>query len=134
MLLLAVGIAARREERVSSWVAYGPAIALLGAAALLERIQQGSPWHALVAGGVGVLAVFAGGWRRLAAPLLLGTALVVATAGYESLDITRGVPTWAWLALGGASLLAAGVVMERREVGPIETGRRLVDVIHERFV
>jgi hypothetical protein len=134
ILLVAVGMAARHSERVSSWVAYGPAIALLGGAGLLERIHQGSPWHALVAGGVGVAAVAVGGWRRLAAPLLIGTTLVVATAAYESLDITRGVPTWAWLAAGGAALLGAGVMMERREVGPIETGRRLVDVIHERFV
>jgi hypothetical protein len=31
------------------------------------------------------------------------------------------------------ALLAAGVAMERRGVGPVETGRRLVDVIGERF-
>jgi hypothetical protein len=30
--------------------------------------------------------------------------------------------------------MAAGIAMERHDQGPIETGRRLVDVVHERFV
>jgi hypothetical protein len=30
-------------------------------------------------------------------------------------------------------LVAVGVAMERHDTGPVETGRRLVDVIHERF-
>jgi hypothetical protein len=133
-VLVAAGIVARRARpETSSWVAYGPAVALLGGAALLDRISEGAPLHALVAGTVGVVAVGIGGWRRLAGPLLVGTALLVATAIYESLDLTRGVPTWAWLALGGAVLLGAGLLMERREIGPVETGRRLVDVISERF-
>jgi hypothetical protein len=38
-----------------------------------------------------------------------------------------------WLAAGGASLLAAAVAMERHGVGPVESGRRLVDVVNERF-
>jgi Predicted membrane protein (DUF2157) len=133
-VLIAAGLAARHARRdVTSWVAYGPAVALLGGSALLERATSGSPWHALVAGAVGVIAVAVGGWRRLAAPLLLGTALVIGVVGFESIDLTRGVPSWAWLALGGSLLLATGIVMERREVGPLETGRRMVDVIHERF-
>ena len=37
------------------------------------------------------------------------------------------------LAIGGLTLLAAGVAMERRGVGPIEAGRRLIDVVNERF-
>jgi hypothetical protein len=122
-----------RTAPVSSWVAFGPSIVMLGGSALLARIDGGPGVHAVVAGAVGIAAVLLGGGRRLAGPLLLGTALLVAVVGHESLDVTRGVPTWAWLALGGAVLLGAGVVMERRDTGPLETGRRLVDVVHERF-
>jgi hypothetical protein len=134
-LLVGVGWSVRRHRStpVSSWAAFGPAIVLLGGAALLERIDGGSGWHGLVAGAVGVAAVAAGGARRLSGPLVLGTALVVAVAGYESLTLTRGIPTWAWLAAGGTVLLAAGIAMERHEIGPVETGRRLVDVIHDRY-
>jgi hypothetical protein len=131
-LLLIAGLRAH-SIGTSSWVAYGPAVGLLGGSALLERLAGGPGWHALVAGAVGVLAVAAGGARRLAAPLFLGTALLVALAGYETLAVTAGLPTWTWLALGGATLLGAGVAMERHDLGPIETGRRLVDVVTDRY-
>lgn len=58
----------RRADPPSSWVAFGPAIGLLGGAALAERLAGGEAWHSLVAGAVGVTAVAAGGWKRLAAP------------------------------------------------------------------
>ena len=133
VLLAVVGTKALAEGTASSWVAYGPAIALLGGTAFAERVQGGAGWHGIVAGTVGVAAVIAGGGRRLAAPLLLGTGLLVAIAGYESLAVTAQLPTWTWLAVGGSALLAAGVTMERHEVGPLETGRRLVDVVAERY-
>ena len=79
------------------------------------------------------MAVAAGGARRLAGPLLVGTLLVVATTIHETLGVTSAVSTPIWLAIGGLTLLAAGVAMERRGVGPIEAGRRLIDVVNERF-
>lgn len=132
-VLAIAGVLARRSGRVSSWVAYGPAIVLLGGSALFERIDGGDGIHALVAATVAALAVVVGGARRLAAPLLLGTALLVAVTLHESLSVTRQVPTWGWLALGGSVLVAAGILMERRDTNPIETGRRLVDVVGSRF-
>lgn len=123
----------RSRTAASSWVTTGPAVALLGGAALVERLAGGGGGHALVAGAVGVAAVAAGGAGRLAAPLLLGTALLVALAAHESLGVTAGVPTWAWLALGGSTLLGAGVALERAQLGPLESGRRLVDVVQQRF-
>lgn len=132
-LLLVAGARGLAKGTASSWVAFGPAIGLLGGSALVERVQGGAGWHAVVAGAVGVIAVAVGGDRRLAAPLVLGTSLLVVLSGYETLAITAGLPTWTWLALGGGSLLGAGVAMERHEVGPLETGRRLVDVVAERY-
>ena len=35
--------------------------------------------------------------------------------------------------LAVATLLACGVVMERRGIGPVEGGRRLVDIVREGF-
>ncbi|MGK2950375.1 MAG: SCO7613 C-terminal domain-containing membrane protein [Acidimicrobiales bacterium] len=132
VLLLVAGLRAR-SMGTSSWIAYGPVVGLLGGSALVERIAGGGGGHALFAGAVGVVAVAVGGQRRLAAPLFLGTGLLVALAGYETLAITAGLPTWTWLALGGSTLLGAGVAMERHDLGPIETGRRLVDVVDEKF-
>jgi hypothetical protein len=120
-------------DPVSSWLAYGPAVGLLGGAALSERLWGGEAWHALVAGAVGVVAVAVGGWRRQSGPLFLGTALIGTTAVIESFNTLAGVPTWAWLAAGGAVLLTTGVAMERTATTPIEAGRRLVDVVNDRF-
>jgi hypothetical protein len=121
------------DHPVSSWVAYAPAVALAGGSALAERVAGGGGIHALVVGAVAVAAVIAGGSRRLIGPLAVGTALVVALTVHESLGVTRQVPTWAWLAAGGAVLVATGLWLERRETGPVEAGRRLVDVVGERF-
>ena len=131
--LLVAGWWWRRTQPLSSWVAYGPALALFGGAALVERAAGGGVGHALVAGVVGLVAVVVGGQRRLIAPLFLGTALLVGVTVHESLAVTAGVPTWAWLGLGGTVLVAAGIVMERTDHGPVETGRRVLDVVAERF-
>ncbi len=131
--LLVLGMQLRARERVSSWAAYTPSIALLGGAALVERWTGGASWHALVAGGVGVVAVAAGGGKRLAGPLFSGTGLVVGVTIYESLSVAAGIPTSVWLASGGALLLGIAVCLERAATSPLEAGRRLVDVIGERF-
>jgi hypothetical protein len=133
MLLVAVGASARRTQVLSSWVAYGPAIALVGGAALLERLDGGPAVHAVVAGAIGAAAVAVGGWGRLAAPLLVGTALLVGVAAHESLAVTTALPTWVWLAAGGSTLLGAGIALERSQTGPMEQGRRLVDAVSDRF-
>jgi hypothetical protein len=133
LLVLGTQLRRRHDDVPSSWISYAPPIALLGGAALAERIDGGPPWHALVAGAVGVAAVAAGGWKRLAAPLFLGTALVGAVTVLETLHTLAGVPTWAWLATGGTTLLLVGVALERSATSPSEAGRRLVDVVAERF-
>jgi hypothetical protein len=132
-LLLLAGLHAQREHGVGSWLAHAPAVVLMGGAALLERLAGGPAWHALVAGAVGTVAVAAGGARRLAGPLLVGTLVVVGTTIHETLGVTTAVGTPVWLAIGGVVLLGAGVGMERRGVGPVEAGRRLIDVVNERF-
>ena len=132
--LLVVGTVLLRRHQVSSWLAHGPAIALLGGSALVERLGGGPGWHALVAGAVGTAAVAAGGWRRLAGPLVLGTALLVGLTVHESLGTVAHVPTWAWLAAAGTVLLGVGVALERTDTSPLEVGRRVSDVLRDQFV
>ena len=131
--LVAGWLARRRRPELSSWTAYVPAVALLGGVALEERLAGGAGWHALVAGAVGTVAVAAGGWLRLAGPMVVGTGLLVVLTVHESLGALAGVPTWAWLSLGGSILLAVGVALERTDTSPAEAGRRVVDVVAERF-
>jgi len=101
--------------------------------ALVERLAGGAGWHGLVAGAVSLSAVAVGGGRRLAGPMVVGTGLLVAVTVHESLDALAGVPTWAWLTLGGTILLGIGVALERSDTSPVEASRRIVDVVAERF-
>lgn len=116
-------------ERLSSWWTHGAATALLGGAALLERIDGGHGGHGLIAGSVAVVAVALGAQARLIGPLSIGTALIVGVAGHEALAYAASVPTWAWLAGAGTVLLGCAVLVERSATSPIEGGRRLVDTV-----
>lgn len=120
-------------EAPSSWVAFGPSMGLLALPALVERMDGGPAWHALVVGAVGLAGVALGGWQRLAGPLFFGTGLLVALTFLESLHTLAGVPTWGWLAAGGTVLLATGVALERSATSPVEAGRRLVDEVTAKF-
>lgn len=131
--LLVVGADRRRRSAASSWEAYAPAVVLLGGAAFAERLAGGSGWHAVVAGAVALAAIGTGATARLVGPLLSGSALLVALTAHESLAVAAGVPTWCWLAAGGSALLATGVLLERNDTSPVEAGRRMVDVVAERF-
>jgi hypothetical protein len=131
--MLIVGWQLRRAGRASSWVAYAPTILFLGGTAFVERTAGGSAGHALYAGAVGAAAVAIGGWRRLAAPLMVGTALLVAVSTHESLSSLASIATWMWFAVGGVALVAVGVGLERQDQSPVEAGRRLVEVLGERF-
>jgi hypothetical protein len=130
---LAVAGRLARRRGASSWVADVPPLLLVAVPALGERLAGGPGWHALLAGTVGVVAVAVGGVRRLGGPLVVGSLVLAAVAVVETLAVVASVPTWAWLALGGASLLGAAVAIERSGTSPVVTARRLVDVIEERF-
>jgi len=131
--LVAAGVLIRRERGSSSWIVLAPGIALLGVSALVERVMGGSGIHALVAGAVGVAAVALGGAAKWGGPLAVGTSLLVALAVHESLTLTAAVPTWAWLALGGVSLIAVGIWLERRETGPFEAGQHILESMRGRY-
>ncbi len=131
--LLISGLYERSQQRVSSWSVYAPAIAIIGASALIERMTGGSGWHAVIAGAVGVVAVVAGGSRRLAGPIVIGTVQLAVITIYESLAVAATIPTWAWLAVAGSALVSTAVVLERTDTSPIEAGRRVVDVLQTSF-
>ena len=61
----------------------------------------------------GVTAAAIGAWRRLAAPLVAGTAITAATTFVAMGSDLSAVPTWTWLALGGLALLGIAVLIER---------------------
>ena len=126
------GAAARRCSETSSWIAYAPAVALVGVPAVMERLWGGPGWHGLLAGAVGVLAVALGGARGLRGPVVVGAVLVVAVVVIETLTVVVGVPTWAWLTVGGVALLSAAAVIERFASTPGEAARRVAAGFRDR--
>jgi hypothetical protein len=130
--LWVAGVAARRGG-TSSWIADVPPLLLVVVPALAERLAGGPGWHAVLAGGVAVVAVAGGGARRLGGPLVVGTIALVAVVLVETFAFVASVPTWAWLAVGGAVLLGVAVFIERTGASPVTTAKRLVEVIDERF-
>lgn len=131
--LAVVGIVAERHRAASSWFTLAPPLALLGATALAERLGGGAAVHGLLAGAVSVVAIVVGGRLRLLGPLVVGLAVLGVLTVYETLAVTAGVPTWAWLAAGGTVLLGAGVALDRADTGPVEAGRHLHDVLDTSF-
>jgi hypothetical protein len=131
--LAVAGLRARRVGSVSSWVAYVPPLLLVAVPAVVERIGGGPGWHSVLAGGLAVAAVLAGGLQRLGGPLIVGTALLVLVVGIETFAVVAAVPTWVWLAVGGSVLLAAAALIERVGGSPVTVARRVVEVVGERF-
>lgn len=131
--LAVVGVVAERHRSASSWFTLAPPLALLTATAVAERLDGGAAVHGLVAGAVGVIAVLVGGRSRLLGPLVVGVVTLGVLTVHETLAVTAGVPTWAWLAAGGTVLLGAGVALDRADTGPVEAGRHLCDVLDTSF-
>jgi hypothetical protein len=113
--LVACGVWFRREQvGVSSWIAYGPVLVVVALHLLTTQAATGQVGRIAVAVGVGVVAVAIGGLRRLAAPLLGGTALVTASVVLASGHQLASLPVWVWLAVGGLGLLTVAGLIEWR--------------------
>ncbi|MFD0595966.1 SCO7613 C-terminal domain-containing membrane protein [Catellatospora coxensis] len=116
LLALAVGwYAARARPDLSSWLFAGPALA----AALLPSLagalteESGTPLRRLLL-GLGALAITVfGSMRRLQAPVVLGGGTLLVLALHELLLVSRLLPTWVPIAVGGAVLLALAITYER---------------------
>ncbi|GAA2693303.1 hypothetical protein GCM10010412_084810 [Nonomuraea recticatena] len=124
LLMLLVG--AWRGRAVSSWLAYGPGLALAFGPSLL---QEATPLRAFALGAAALAVTLAGAWRRLQAPALIGGATMAIVAVRELApwiaDLMGAVPRWVPMALGGLLLLVVGATYEARK----RDVRRLRDAV-----
>jgi hypothetical protein len=113
--LLAGWAARRARPALSSWIAYGPALAaafLPSLAAILTT--TGEPWRRLGLGVAALAVVVGGAIRHLRAPVLVGGAVLLAVAIHELVVWWEYVPGWIPLAVGGALLVGLAITYERR--------------------
>jgi hypothetical protein len=113
--LLAGWLAVRRRSDLSSWVAYGPALA----AALLPSLgavltAEGQPLRRLLLGAGALAVVLAGSAWRMQAPVLLGGAVLAAVALHELVLVWDLLPRWIPLAVAGLLLVGLAMTLERR--------------------
>ncbi len=101
---------------LSSWATLAPGLVLGGLYVLSTQAARPQDGRLAVGLALGVAAVAAGGRWRLAAPLLLGSALLVAVVVQAAGERLASLPAWSWLAVGGVSLLLVGLSIERRSV------------------
>ncbi len=126
------GIALRHAMRVSSWLAYGPGLAIACAWLIDAQLDGDGLWATIAALAIGISSVAIGGLRQLAGPLVIGSALTAATVIASAGIRLAAAPTWVWIAGGGSVLLGLAALTERSE-RPLLLGNDDHDSHVERF-
>jgi hypothetical protein len=124
LVLLVGGWLLRRTTSASSWLAYSPGLGMAGTWLVATQLEPGADWATFGALIVGVVALAIGGVRRLGAPLVLGTLLVITTIVLSAGARLAAAPTWLWIAVGGIGLLVIAALVERSERPLLPVGRR----------
>jgi hypothetical protein len=123
-VLVTAGAVVRRTQAITSWLAYGPGLALAGTWLLATQLEPGTDWATFGALTLGVVALGFGGTRRLGAPLVAGTLMVAGTILLSAGPRLASAPTWSWIAVGGVGLLVVAALVERSERPLLPTGGR----------
>ncbi|MEV4639611.1 hypothetical protein AB0J80_19870 [Actinoplanes sp. NPDC049548] len=113
--LLAGGLTRRSVPGVSSWAAYGPALA----AALLPTLAsvltgEGEPLRRLLLGLAALAVLLAGTHARLQAPVVAGGTVLALVALHEAVLVWDLLPRWIPLAAAGLLLVGLATTLERR--------------------
>jgi hypothetical protein len=115
LLAVAAGtLAARKRPELSSWTAYGPALAAALLPSLAAVLIEPTITRRLLLGAGSLLVVILGAVWRKQAPVVLGGLTLLAVAAHELVLIWQLVPAWAPLGVGGLLLVALAITYERR--------------------
>jgi hypothetical protein len=112
---LAAGASTRRRRpRPSSWLAFGPGLAVALLPSLAAAVGGGGSARPLLLTGAALLVVLAGARTRLQAPLVLGGGTLV-VLGLDALGpVAAQLPRWVTIGAAGLLLLWLGATAERR--------------------
>ncbi|MFF1465224.1 SCO7613 C-terminal domain-containing membrane protein [Streptomyces sp. NPDC058330] len=108
----------RRDPEASSWVAYGPGLAVTLLPSLVTAWPDPHWPRPLLLGVAALVVTLVGARRRLQAPLVLGGSVLALDALHELaphvVQVLDALPRWAFPALAGLLLLALGATYEQR--------------------
>jgi len=121
-LLIHGGIQMLRDPAVRSFSALsaGLAVTLIPSllATFLDTDSAATPWRILAVGVAAVLAIVAGSWLKLQAPLIFGSAVALIHAAHTFapalVTLYQLTDWWVWAVVGGAIVLFLGITLERR--------------------
>lgn len=116
----------RRSERVGSWLALGPALAIAVIPSVLTLLID--PDHLGRVLGLlvfGVVVALLGWIGRLAAPLVMGAVTVILVAVVQFGANFDLVPRWISLSIAGALLLGAAITYDAQIARARQLGRAL---------
>ena len=119
--------------RTSSWGAYTFPLVLFMTASFLDSVYSGLHIYSLIGGAVALVAVAIGAWRKLIAPLVIGTGFLFVFILREIFDVANVVPVWAWIGLGAFTLIAIAVTLEKSQLSPSQARKKLSAVVADHF-
>jgi hypothetical protein len=115
--LLAGALELRRRPELSSWLAYGPALAgAFAPSVVLILVGDNPAWRWVSVFLAAVATVIIGTWRGRRAPVVAGAAVAVVVALVEMiwLLIEGQIAGALFVAIAGATLIVFGAFAERR--------------------
>jgi hypothetical protein len=113
--VVAVVVGVLSARNLSSWAAYGPAVA----AAMLPTLgailfSSGQEWRRLLLGAGALAVVLAGAVWRKQAPFVLGGIVLIVLALHEIVLVWTRLQTWIPLTVIGLILVGLAITYERR--------------------
>jgi hypothetical protein len=116
--LLAGALELRRRPELSSWIAYGPALAggLLPSLALVLVNDHPAVWRWITLFAASIVVVLVGSWRRRRAPVVAGAGVAIVVAVTEMIRLLAGdqVAGAILVAVAGVILIGFGALSEQR--------------------
>jgi hypothetical protein len=117
--LLVVGaVLLRRYPDASSWPWLAPGLLVLVLPSLVATFVDQPVWRLVGLGVVCVVAIVVGAVRKLQAPLLIGTIVVlvhaIRTFSPQLVAVYQLTEWWVWAVVGGAVIIFVAVTFERR--------------------
>lgn len=117
----------------SSWEAYGFGLSLFLLAALFDSLNKGLHVLSLIGAIVAICAIIVGTWRKLSAPMIIGTVFLFVFILREIFDVVSIIPIWAWIGVGALTLIGVAVTLEKSQMTPAEAKRKISAVVSDRF-
>jgi hypothetical protein len=112
---LAAGVSMRRQRpHPSSWLAFGPGLAVALLPSLAVAVGGGGAARPLLLTGAALLVVLAGARARLQAPLVLGGVTLLVLGLDAVAPVAAQLPRWVTIGAAGLLLLWLGATAERR--------------------